>query len=165
MTSATRGKDGRRRKGVSDRRTSDVGGGEDARSVRIRGGGAGQRDAPSRLTTTGSAMVARVTTVRAVVGRARPVGMARRSPRLPAILRAKRGRAMESARVRSGDLNPGRGAARAQWKKRTEERGPTGAPREGRSTWIYVRDVAYLRADMAIVMVGAFDACVWRERL
>ena len=48
---------------------------------------------------------------------------------------------------------------------RTEERGPTGAPREGRSTWIYVRDVAYLRADMAIVMVGAFDACVWRERL
>ena len=49
--------------------------------------------------------------------------------------------------------------------KRTEERGPTGAPREGRSTWIYVRDVAYLRADMAIVMVGAFDACVWRERL
>ena len=110
-------------------------------------------------------MVARVTTVRAVVGRARPVGMARRSPRLPAILRAKRGRAMESARVRSGDLNPGRGAARAQWKKRTEERGPTGAPREGRSTCVHAKDAAYLRADMAIVVVGTFDACVWRVRL
>ena len=72
----------------------------------------------------------------------------------------------ESARARSiGRPKPRAWGGTSAWKKRTEERGPTGAPREGRSTWIYVRDVAYLRADMAIVMVGAFDACVWRERL
>lgn len=110
-------------------------------------------------------MVARVMTLRAVVGRARTVGMARRSPRLPAILRAEGGRAVESARVRSGDLNPESGAARPQWKKRTETRGPTGAPREGRSTCVHAKEAAYLRADMAIVVVGTFDACVWRVRL
>lgn len=69
-------------------------------------------------------MVARVMTLRAVVGRARTVGMARRSPRLPAILRAEGGRAVESARVRSGDLNPERG--------RHERNGKSARRRAGR---------------------------------
>ena len=63
-------------------------------------------------------------TLRAVVGRARTVGMARRSPRLPAILRAEGGRAVESARVRSGDLNPERG--------RHERNGKSARRRAGR---------------------------------
>ena len=72
---------------------------------------------------------------------------------------------MESARVRSGDLNPERwGGTSAMEKAHGGARADRRAAR-GAFDVVHARHVAYLRADMAIVMVGAFDACVWRERL